>query len=248
MIRKRHVQLTLDHARRSDPGHGGWRRGAGRPSGRKDVEHGHRPDVRASCPQHITLRVVDGVALRKEWMMPTIHAAIRDSERDDFRVVEFSVLGNHLHAIVETGSADALASGMNGLEVRLARRLNRKLKRRGKLFAGRYHVRALRTPTEVRNALRYVLLNARHHAAERGESLNRGWFDPYSSAAWFAGWSAPLRGTEGFQRVVLTRPRPNARARTWLLAIGWRSCGLLSVDEVPGKVAKPLELLASLSR
>jgi hypothetical protein len=29
----------------------------------------------------------------------------------------------------------------------------------------RYHLRLLPTPKEVRNALRYVLLNARHHAA-----------------------------------------------------------------------------------
>ena len=190
--RKRHVQLTLDQARRPDPGHGGWRPGAGRKKGRKDVAHEVREDFDARCPQHITLRVVPGVSLRKEWLLPTIHGAIRDSQRTDFRVVEFNDLGNHLHVVGEADNADALASGMNGLEVRLAKRLNRKLKRRGKLFAGRYHARPLRTPTEVRNALRYVLLNARHHAAERGETLSPGWFDPFSSAPWFKGWSRPL--------------------------------------------------------
>jgi hypothetical protein len=40
--------------------------------------------------------------------------------------------------------------------VRVARRVNSALKRTGKLFAHRYHARALTTPTEVRFVLRYV--------------------------------------------------------------------------------------------
>ncbi len=88
--------------------------------------------------------------------------------REDFRVVHFNVLGNHLH-----------------LMVRLARRINKHLGRTGALFRERYHARALRTPREVRNAIRYVLLNGRHHAAERGQLLAPTWIDPYSSALWF---------------------------------------------------------------
>jgi hypothetical protein len=41
---------------------------------------------------------------------------------------------------------------MQGFEVRLAKRLNSALTRRGKLFARRYHRRSLRTPREVFNA------------------------------------------------------------------------------------------------
>ena len=82
---------------------------------------------------------------------------------------------------------------MQGLTVRLARRINAALGRDGKLFAERYHARVLRTPTEVRTVLRYVLLNARHHAAERGETTWRGWVDPCSSGAWFGGWKTAMR-------------------------------------------------------
>jgi hypothetical protein len=231
--RIKHVQLTLDQARRPDPGHGGWRPGAGRKHGRKDVAHTAREAVDARFPQHITLRVVPGVSLRKEWLLPTIHGAIRDSQREGFRVVEFNDLGNHFHFVVEAADAEALASGMNGLEVRLARRLNRKLKRRGKLFVGRYHARPLRTPTEVRNALRYVLLNARHHAADRGETLSPDWFDPFSSAPWFKGWSRPLAGTHWLQDEIRSRQSPTAPAKTWLLADGWQLNGPLALDDVP---------------
>ena len=44
--------------------------------------------------------------------------------------------------------------------------------------------------------------------------------DPFSSAAWFDGWS---------DRSNVHEPRdaPVARARTWLLRIGWQWHGLL---------------------
>jgi len=90
-----------------------------------------------------------------------------------------------------------IRSGCTGLTIRLARRLNALLGRRGKLFAQRYHARPLRTPTEVRNAIRYVLLNARHHGAARGAVMARGWVDPHSSGLWFDGWKAAVRVAAG---------------------------------------------------
>ena len=78
-------------------------------------------------------------------------------------------------------------SGIAGFETRVARCINSRLGRRGKLFPDRYHARALRTPREVRNALAYVLLNRKHHAAE--QKFARYWIDPCSSAAWFTGWA-----------------------------------------------------------
>jgi REP element-mobilizing transposase RayT len=227
------VQAALDFHGKPH-GRGGWRPGAGRPRGRAGVSHDRRERFPGRFPLHVTLRIVPGINLRKDWLMPTIHGAIRDTVRTDFRVVEFNVMGNHLHLIVEAASAEALASGMNGLEVRLARRLNRRLRRRGKLFADRYHARPLRTPREVRNALRYVLLNRRHHAAEKGEQLARHWFDPFSSAPWFDGWSAPLRARTYLQGVMRSKPTPCAAATTWLLRTGWRRWGPLRVDEAPG--------------
>jgi hypothetical protein len=49
----------------------------------------------------------------------------------------------------------------------------------------RYHSRLLPTPKEVRNALRYVLLNARRHAAKaRVTPVTAVRLDPASSARW----------------------------------------------------------------
>jgi REP element-mobilizing transposase RayT len=154
-----------------------------------------------------------------------IHGAILDGgHREDFRVVEFNVLSNHLHFMIETDGAAALSSGMQGLEIRLTKRVNKLLGRRGKLFAERYHARALTTPAEVRNALRYILLNQQHHL-RHGEHW-RG-VDRYSSGAWFDGWA-----DERWKHEQPDTKRPTALARTWLLTTGWRRRGLIRFDEL----------------
>lgn len=51
--------------------------------------------------------------------------------------------------------------------------------RRGRVLADRYHAHILRTPSEVRNAVRYVRDNHRKHA--RG--VAPAFVDPYTSAS-----------------------------------------------------------------
>jgi REP element-mobilizing transposase RayT len=226
-------QLTLDQARRPDGRHGGWRPGAGRKRRSRNCSHLRRESLSKHHPCHVTLRAVDGLPLRRAAVLEAIRAAIEASHKEDFRVTHFNVLGNHLHLITEADHELALARGMQGLMVRLARAINRVLGRTGSVFRDRYHARALTSPREVRNALRYVLCNARHHAAERGQRLARTWIDPYSSAPWFDGWRDPIVD-QPWLRPLLRRFAPTAPARTWLLTQGWRRHGLLAFDEVPG--------------
>ncbi len=157
--------------------------------------HERRERFAGRFPQHVTLRMVPGIpSLRRHHPLRVVRAAIaKGGRRDDFRIVEFNLLSNHLHMIVEATGAEALARGMQGFNVRVARGINRVLGRRGSLFTERYHCRALRTPTEVRHAVRYVLLNQRHHIARRGARPSASVLDQYSSAAWFDGWKSPIR-------------------------------------------------------
>jgi REP element-mobilizing transposase RayT len=145
-----------------------------------------------------------------------------------FRLCHYAILNDHLHFLAEAHDRDALARGLQGLLIRIARSLNRLWRRRGKVFADRYHDRILKTPRETRNALRYVLQNARKHAAEGREVSLPQAIDVYSSAPWFDGFreTLQLRNLE----VVL---RPVTDARTWMLTLGWRRHGLLSVHELP---------------
>jgi hypothetical protein len=124
---------------------------------------------------------------------------------------------------------------MKAIGARLARAVNRVAGRTGHVLADRYHHQLLPTPEQVRNALRYVLLNARRHTAKarQGEGAPVR-LDPASSARWFDGWrrrAHPMREPKGDPPAA----RPSvARARTWLLAVGWRRHGLLDPADVPG--------------
>src|SRR5262249_48845284 len=66
------------------------------------------------------------------------------ANRFGFRLVHYSVQGNHVHLLVEAEDERALSRGMNGLGVRMARGLNRVMGRTGKVLADRYHARILR--------------------------------------------------------------------------------------------------------
>src|SRR5262249_60482741 len=88
-------------------------------------------------------------------------------ERRAFRLLHYSIQSNHAHLIVEAANTDALGRGMKSIAARFARAVNRALRRSGPVLKERYHMRVLRTPAEIRNALAYVLLNTRTHIAQR---------------------------------------------------------------------------------
>jgi REP element-mobilizing transposase RayT len=223
-------QLDLDL--RELPRWGGRRAGAGRKCG-PSPRHDHRARAAlARChPCHVTLKVRRGLpSLRSVRLVRELERSFAAAcDRGRFRLVQYSIQSDHLHAIVEATSARDLACGMKSLGSRLARAVNRVFRRRGPVLADRYHRHALRTPREVRNALAYVLLNARHHLAKTGRALSRAAVvDPASSGRWFSGWN------RRFHPAPSSLPPPVAAPHTWLLRVGWRRHGLIDPAEVPG--------------
>jgi len=183
------------------PEWGGRRKGAGRKAKgpRAFVSHKARPRFEKPAAVLVTLRVASQVwNLRSRRCFRVIEEAFANArERFGFRVIEFSVLGNHLHLLVEADSDASLARGMQGLTVRIAKALNRLMERRGRVFADHYHSRLLRSPTQVVNAIAYVLGNHAHHFGGPPER------DPFSSAC-------------------RDRSRLIGEPRSWLLRVGWR--------------------------
>ncbi|MFN2546949.1 MAG: transposase [Myxococcales bacterium] len=146
----------------------------------------------------MTIGVVPGVGyLRAYSRARAVEDVLREAcDRFGARIVHYTIQGMHLHLIVEADDAQALSRGMQGLSIRLAKRLNQLARRRGRVLVDRYHAHILKSRREVTNAVRYVMDNYRHHAREH---LPRTFVDPLASAR------APL-----------------AEPRTWLLTIGCR--------------------------
>jgi len=130
--------------------------------------------------------------------------------------------------VVEAAGKEALGRGMKSVGIRIARAVNRVFGRKGPVLFGRYHLRVLRTPREVRHALAYVLLNARKHWRRRNGSNPPVLLDVASSGAWFDGWKRPPPAREA------PPPKAVALARSFLLRKGWRKYGLVDPAETPG--------------
>ena len=129
------------------------------------VSHLKRPAFAKTTPAHVTLRIANDIPnLRSSRRFALIRRCFAKARQNrGLRLVEFSVLSNHLHLIVEADSSRDLSRGIQGLCVRLARTLNDGLKRSGRVFADHFHSRLLKSPTEMVNAIRYVLENATRH-------------------------------------------------------------------------------------
>jgi REP element-mobilizing transposase RayT len=176
-------------------------------------------------PVHVVLKVLKDVPrLRRGKVYAGLKKAFSKASRETFRLVQYSVQGNHLHLIVEAEDKVALSRGMQGLAIRAARAINRAVGRRGKVFFDRYFPRTMTFPQQMRRGLVYVLNNYLHHGD--GEPVH-GPIDPFSSAAHFDGWRYDL--PPNIRRGDRVCPPP----RTWLLTTGWLRHGKLRFTERP---------------
>jgi hypothetical protein len=166
----------------------------------------------------------------------TITAALRER----IRVVHISIQRTHVHLLVEAETKLALGRGMQGFQISAARNINSALavggrRRRGAVFADRYHLEVITSPTRARHALSYVLNNWRKHREDQ-RGLPSTWLvDPYSSGISFPDWQEldgrafmwPMRAT--YDPLVVRRPQ------SWILREGWKRTGSISVHDVPAK-------------
>jgi putative transposase len=234
---QQHFRFRSTPATRRKRMHGGARDGAGRKRtlpGRPRVPHRAREITKARFPVHVTCRLRSDVPRLRNFALCAVlrRAFVYGCKKGEFRICQFSIQGNHIHLMCEAASNAALASGIQGWSIRVARGINKHCNRTGKVFEDRYHVEIVRTPKQCRAALCYVLQNARRHGV-RLDSAFHG-MDPFSSAWWFDGWTNP-RWRDGLGPPEL---RTVADPQTWLLRVGWRRHGLIAIDEVPPAAAR----------
>jgi REP element-mobilizing transposase RayT len=227
-------QRTLDFRRRTRDGKLAKRPGR-KPTGRRrDPRHRTRPEVTPRHPVHVVLRVTHAVGtLRTLRVYRAIRGALGKclATRADYRVVHVSIQSNHLHLLVEADDKRALARGMQGFAISAAKRLNRALgRRRGDVFAFRYHATLITSPSQARNAIAYVLNNWRRH---RNDARAPWRIDPYSSADGFRGWATP----HGY--APRREPLPVSAPTAWLLTDGYARAAAIRTDEIPGPDPDP---------
>lgn len=225
--------MTTTKARR-----GGRRPGAGRPpkGDRAGSPHKKRQAFKASTPIYVVLRAsADVIAALGTLRSEDVYRAVRTAtivlgKREDVRIVHVSIQRTHLHLLVEAEHRLALADGMKAFQISAAKQINRLLRtgderRRGQVFADRYHTEVISTARAAHDVLDYVMNNWRKHGEDRAEPARAWRIDPFSTAAQL--WPE-LDGVEpAYEPLAVWAPR------TWLLAEGWREHGPISYRDAP---------------
>jgi REP element-mobilizing transposase RayT len=217
--------------------HGGWRPGAGRKrmTDRPRVVHRVRPELPEQTAVHVTLRLLPAVGnLRQRVPYRAVRDALALVAHDErCRICQFSIQGSQIHLIVEPDGMAGLTSGMIALKTSCARRLNRVLDRKGRVFEDRYDARYLTSGALVRQAFCFVINNWRLHDEHRAHPEWRT--DPFSSADFFDGWDGVRP-----ERASWLEPEdtpPVAEATFAMLTTGWRRYGLIGPSETPGSTS-----------
>jgi REP element-mobilizing transposase RayT len=195
------------------------------------VPHVTRAPQNRHEPLHVTVRLVAGLPrMRHRRGYQIVRRAVALANRfDGARICEISIQQNHLHLMVEANERAALTRTMRSFGITVAKQLNARCGRRGRVLDDRYHVVTLHTPAQVRAALLYVLGNWRKHGED--QDLVPRMTDRFSSGPYFRGWTEPIDvSTPPFPD---DGPLPLRAAGSYLLRVGWKEHGLISPWERP---------------
>lgn len=147
--------------------HGGRRENSGRKRIHSvGVSHKGRQKVTAHTPLHINFKYK--AFIRTPGMLKNLEQAIQNASEFGFTVTHFTIQHNHIHLIAETKNNKSLEKGMRSLTNTIV-----KLFQQGSLQIERYHLHVLKTPNEVRNALKYVEENDVKHTGKKNRRYSR---------------------------------------------------------------------------
>lgn len=218
---------------------GGSRKGSGRPNKSGTVSHGAREIVAISTPLHISLKLKEKLpTIRTYTLLKEFKYCLKLAQKQGLFIIHYSIQHNHIHMIAEAFDNRSLALGMRSLAGRFAKIIRKHSffrgfsEEKGSVFNGRYHLHVLKTSIEVKNALKYVLLNYSKHT-----KLIQ-YMDDFSSARFFTNWKELLG--KKIEPMLLEEIRywrksveqdENLQdglsiARSWFLCHGWKALNL----------------------
>lgn len=220
-----------------------------RPERKGFVPHTTRDEHEWYNPVHVSIRREKlAPSLRSERIFRAILVQLASVKRLGVKVVHYSVQHDHLHLIVEAPTRQELSRHMQKLFSRIALAVNGVALRRGRLFRDRHHREEIESPTQMRNALVYVLFNDRKHYAQNGGAITEEFFrelDDCSSIAWLGARDWDERARPPPELIARLRARdadveglgaPRSAPETWLAQLGWRirtRDGALKLQELP---------------
>lgn len=209
---------------------GGKREGAGRPKTSPMVSHLMRPRIeKRKSP--IQIKIIlrgDLPPLTDADIFTAFERGCHRARRFGIRIIHYVVLPKHIHLIIEAKKTEELEHSFKSLNTTLAIAVKKKFKElhgtphQGPVFLGRYHLKILSHPDEMKVALREVLGLAVEHFDASAPAL--------SSALVFDQWKKLFGPHFAHARIEALNTDEAARLRAlqitatpqfWLNQAGW---------------------------
>jgi REP element-mobilizing transposase RayT len=151
-------------------------KGAGRKAMHdKGIRYIKRALISRPMPLHLTIKLKKA-QIQNKVILKALKHAIQRARLAKLRIIHFSLEHDHVHLYVECESNVVLTMGMKALGVSFAKKINKHFKSKGQVYKTRFHLRVLKSASEVKNVINYILKNGIKH--KRTNSV----FDPYNSS------------------------------------------------------------------
>lgn len=130
----------------------------------RGIRHIARDEVKSSTPLHLTIKVERSKAgLKNKSIIKVLHSSIKKARLIGLRIIHYTLEFDHVHLLVEADNKAILGKGMQSFGISFSKGINKLKGLSGRVFKTRYHFRKLKTPSEVKNVLNYILGNAVKH-------------------------------------------------------------------------------------
>ncbi len=157
---------------------------AGRPAIHdRGIRHRRREYIGRPHSLHVTVKL-NRADIKNKSILKILRYAIQRARFRGLRVVHYTLEHNHVHLLIEGESNLMLSKGMQGLGVSLAKKINSLLRIKGQRYKHRYHLRILRSASQVRNVINYILKNGMKHGTAKTI------IHPFNSALVLHDWRA----------------------------------------------------------
>ena len=140
-------------------------KGAGRPAKHdRGIRHIARDNFKRLTVLHLTVKIDRTKSgLKNKQTLKLLWHAIKKARLKGLRIIHYTLEFDHVHLLVEADSKSMLGTGMQSFGITLSKGINKLKGLKGQVFKTRYHFRKLKTPSEVKNVIHYILGNSIKH-------------------------------------------------------------------------------------
>ena len=126
---------------------------AGRPALHdRGIRHTKREEISKNSPLHLTIKLIRADVQNKTILKALRHAIFR-ARLQGLAIIHYSLEHDHVHLYAETSDNLILAKSMKALGGSLVKKINSYFKTKCRCYKTRYHLRILKSATEVKNVI-----------------------------------------------------------------------------------------------